>query len=243
MDFCLRYIGGACCLGSPRDAEDDDDLRRPLWPKHQNDNGLNYPNEKSWPLKNPGPHMCISRPQADDDLDNIPKTAAQIVSLLQTATSRAAVDADEHVQKVRQRLHEEDNDLAIAWNPQWKQNLAEAVLERLVETAQKVLESANEHIEHPKETLRDIVQWARWAATEVFEWTEEHPHLAMCLALAAAVAVAWVLVPWVLEAVGFGELGPVAESVAARLQMRYMGHVPKGSWFSFFQRLGMVWGK
>ncbi|CAK7225578.1 hypothetical protein SBRCBS47491_005936 [Sporothrix bragantina] len=178
---------------------------------------------------------------SDDELDNIPVTAARIVALLQTATSRSAVDADEHVQNVRERL--ERGELESAWNPQWKQNLGEAVLERLVEIVRPLLESATDHIEHPQETLLDIVQWAREVAAEVFEWTEEHPRLTMCLALAVAVAAVWVLAPWVLEAVGFGELGPIADSVAARLQMRYMGLVPKGSWFSFFQRLGMVWKK
>ena len=30
---------------------------------------------------------------------------------------------------------------------------------------------------------------------------------------------------------------------AAAWQTRYAGYVPKGSLFSFFQRLGMVWGR
>jgi hypothetical protein len=33
------------------------------------------------------------------------------------------------------------------------------------------------------------------------------------------------------------------ESFAAWWQSRYAGYVPKNSWFSFFQRLGMKWGK
>lgn len=32
-------------------------------------------------------------------------------------------------------------------------------------------------------------------------------------------------------------------SFAARWQARYLGFVPEGSWFSFFQRLAMIWGK
>lgn len=44
-----------------------------------------------------------------------------------------------------------------------------------------------------------------------------------------------------LEILGFGELGPIEGSFAAGWQSRYAGYVPKGSLFSYFQRLGMKW--
>jgi hypothetical protein len=64
--------------------------------------------------------------------------------------------------------------------------------------------------------------------------------------------------PWVLEALGFAELGPVegeidtsqiakkiliklSGSFAAWWQSTYRGYVTQKSLFSFFQRLGMVW--
>ena len=54
--------------------------------------------------------------------------------------------------------------------------------------------------------------------------------------------------PWVVEVLGFSELGPVegwspkcVGSFAAWWQSTYAGYVPAGSLFSFFQRLGMVW--
>lgn len=76
------------------------------------------------------------------------------------------------------------------------------------------------------------------AAHEAYEFAREHP--VFCTVLALGVLV--LLAPWVIEALGFGELGPIEGSFAAWWQARYAGYVPKGSLFSFFQRLGMIWG-
>ncbi|EXJ55687.1 hypothetical protein A1O7_08616 [Cladophialophora yegresii CBS 114405] len=56
-----------------------------------------------------------------------------------------------------------------------------------------------------------------------------------------AVGILAVLLPWAVEALGFGVEGPAARTFAAWWQSRYAGYVPKGSLFSFFQRLGMKW--
>ncbi|OJJ98363.1 hypothetical protein ASPACDRAFT_79838 [Aspergillus aculeatus ATCC 16872] len=77
----------------------------------------------------------------------------------------------------------------------------------------------------------------RRASEEAFEFAQEHPVYTTILALGVFVA----LMPWVLEVLGFAELGPVEGSFAAWWQSRYAGYVPKGSLFGFFQRLGMVW--
>lgn len=61
----------------------------------------------------------------------------------------------------------------------------------------------------------------------------------MCTVIALGVLA--IVAPWILEALGFAELGPVEGSFAALWQARYAGYVPKGSLFSFFQRLGMKW--
>ncbi|KAL4869117.1 hypothetical protein BDV12DRAFT_168292 [Aspergillus spectabilis] len=50
-----------------------------------------------------------------------------------------------------------------------------------------------------------------------------------------------ILMPWMLEILGFGELGPIKGPFAAGWQSRYAGYVPKGSLFSYFQGLGMRW--
>ncbi|CAK7244511.1 MAG: hypothetical protein STHCBS139747_006052 [Sporothrix thermara] len=253
-----------------QDAEERRPLWQGHWINHQ---PSSLHSAQPWPLEKEKMHASpqLNKAQGNGeertDLDDIPATATRLVALLQTAPSRAAVDGDKHAQAVRARIQQRDGDAEVAWRGKWKQKLAEAVLERLMAAVQPLLkeaginaadvselgensESSNNNEDgddsnDPKNDslIKKIVHWAIVAATEVFAWTQEHPQLAMCLALAAAVAIAWVLLPWVLEVLGFGELGPIAESVAARLQMRYMGYVPKGSWFSFFQRLAMVWGK
>lgn len=74
------------------------------------------------------------------------------------------------------------------------------------------------------------------AAQEAYDFARNHPIYATILAL----GVLRLLAPWVLRLLGFGELGPVADSFAAWWQSLYAGDVPKGSLFSFFQRLGIV---
>lgn len=75
------------------------------------------------------------------------------------------------------------------------------------------------------------------ATTEAYEFAHDHPVYTTVLALGVLV----ILAPWVLEVLGFGELGPIEGSFAAWWQRLYAGAVPRGSLFSFFQRLGMVW--
>lgn len=68
-------------------------------------------------------------------------------------------------------------------------------------------------------------------------FAKEHPAYATLIALGILAA----LMPWVLEILGFGGLGPIDGSFAAAWQSKYAGYVPKGSLFSYFQRLGMKW--
>jgi len=72
---------------------------------------------------------------------------------------------------------------------------------------------------------------------EIGDFAEDHPIFCSLIVLGFLV----LLMPWVLEAVGFAELGPIEGSLAAQWQRTHLGMVPKGSLFSFFQRLGMVW--
>ncbi|CAN8097555.1 unnamed protein product [Discula destructiva] len=46
---------------------------------------------------------------------------------------------------------------------------------------------------------------------------------------------------WVVTLLGFGEMGPIAGSFAAKWEARYAGFIPKGSLFSYIQRMGMTW--
>lgn len=98
---------------------------------------------------------------------------------------------------------------------------------------------------------------AEKAAEAAVGFAKEHPVYFTIIALGILVLIA----PWVLEVLGFAELGPIEGrsfpaksyrtnqdlansapgSFAAIWQARYAGYVPKGSLFSYFQRLGMVW--
>ncbi|KAK2057428.1 hypothetical protein LY76DRAFT_594222 [Colletotrichum caudatum] len=87
------------------------------------------------------------------------------------------------------------------------------------------------------QVVGEAVDKAADAARSVPGFAADHPVFVTLVAVGVLVVVA----PWVVEALGFGELGPVANTFASFWQARYAGYVPKGSLFSFFQRLGMVW--
>lgn len=109
----------------------------------------------------------------------------------------------------------------------WTESLAEAILDAL----QKVLEAGASMGPAMKEAFDK-------ATHEAIDFARENP--VFCTVIALGILV--ILMPWVLEALGFAELGPLEGSFAAWWQARYAGYVPKGSLFSFFQRLGMTWG-
>ncbi|ETS81176.1 hypothetical protein PFICI_06178 [Pestalotiopsis fici W106-1] len=81
------------------------------------------------------------------------------------------------------------------------------------------------------------------AADELFEFAGDHPVLTAGLITIIAVGILVILAPMIVEALGFAELGPVEGSFAALWESTYSGFIPKGSLFSFLQRLGMVWGR
>ncbi|KAF7114689.1 hypothetical protein CNMCM5793_009640 [Aspergillus hiratsukae] len=74
------------------------------------------------------------------------------------------------------------------------------------------------------------------ATHEAYDFAKAHPIYTTILAL----GVLAVLAPWVLEVLGFGELGPIQGSFAAYWQSLY-GDVPAGAVFGYLQRMGMVW--
>ncbi|KAH6618496.1 hypothetical protein C7974DRAFT_31173 [Boeremia exigua] len=112
----------------------------------------------------------------------------------------------------------------------WKEYLAERVLEMLG----IALQGAHDKL---GPVIRDAYQQAWNVANEIEGFVIQHP--VMCTIIALGVLT--VIAPWVIEALGFAELGPLEGSFASWWQSSYGGLVPKGSLFSFFQRLGMVW--
>lgn len=118
--------------------------------------------------------------------------------------------------------------------------------------------------------LGDFIDKAEDAAKAVFAFPHQHPYLTAGFATIVAVGVLVLVAPWAVEALGLAEMGPVAgkdaffcrgnntsghllfkcatadavsDSFAAWWQFTYAGFVPKNSLFSFFQRLGMIWGQ
>ena len=129
----------------------------------------------------------------------------------------------------------------------WKERVAEWVLVKL----EKVLREAQKL----SPALKEAYDKACDEAKSIEGFVQEHPVFCTVIALGVLVLIA----PAAVELLGFGELGPIEGtslpngqtldrpdpslgSFAAAWQSRYAGYVPKGSLFSFFQRLGMRYG-
>ncbi|KAK3724049.1 hypothetical protein LTR37_001171 [Vermiconidia calcicola] len=80
------------------------------------------------------------------------------------------------------------------------------------------------------------------ASAAANEFVQEHPVFAAAIVTVAAIGILVLLVPWVVEALGFAELGPVEGSFAAWWQSTFPD-AEAGSFFSYLQKLGMRWGE
>jgi len=132
----------------------------------------------------------------------------------------------------------------------WYENLATSVLNGL-ENALKAKAPMGQ-------AMKDAYDKAAQVVGDIWGFVKEHPVFFSLVALGILV----ILAPWAIEALGFGELGPIegmsvvvyvqgdilmlcllVGTFAAWWQSAYRGYVPARSLFSFFQRLGMVWGR
>lgn len=108
----------------------------------------------------------------------------------------------------------------------WSDTIAKAILNGL----RNAIENGTEMALAATEALAQSKEAAASFATD-------HPVYATLIAL----GVLALLIPWALEILGFGELGPIEGSFAAAWQRKYAGYVPKRALFGYFQRLGMKW--
>jgi len=108
----------------------------------------------------------------------------------------------------------------------WSEYLAEAVL--------SALESAIRAGRVMGLVIKDAYDRAVEAAMKVKEFADANPLFFSLIAL----GIIALLMPWLLEALGFGLEGIIERSLAARWQSMYGGWVPKGSLFSYLQSLG-----
>ncbi|KAH6646585.1 hypothetical protein BKA67DRAFT_662993 [Truncatella angustata] len=113
----------------------------------------------------------------------------------------------------------------------WSEDIAKSILEQL----SKILKDGADL----SEELKRISDAAEECTHMFFEFVEKHPEAATIFFTLVAIGVLSLLMPWVLETLGFTLEGPLADSFAAWWQSRYLGYVPRNSWFSFFQQLAM----
>ncbi|CAM6114915.1 unnamed protein product [Calypogeia fissa] len=135
---------------------------------------------------------------------------------------------------VGKSFNNKNNDLS---SNGWRESIALAIfssLENVVESAVKAGVPMGKAMADAYQKVKCLVAEM---AQETVGFAEEHPVYVTLLALGILVCLA----PWAVEVLGFAELGPIEGSFAAWWHARFAGYVPKGSLFSFLQRLGMVW--
>ncbi|MCJ1248316.1 hypothetical protein MMC30_005533 [Trapelia coarctata] len=151
----------------------------------------------------------------------IEEAANKIICALNTAT-KPGVSLDATIQSI---VHQAGG---------WSQYLAERVLSAL----EAVLRAGTEM----NAALKEAYLKAFEEAKKIEGFVEAHPVATTVFCTIIALGVLWILAPYVLGALGFGE-EIVGGSWAARWMSTYRGFVPKGSVFSYLQSLGAKWGK
>jgi len=119
----------------------------------------------------------------------------------------------------------------------WTESLAEGILTAFTFLLAKAIELKISITPIIQDAVDKVVEAGKQTA-ELAEWfVEEHPVWTGVILTLVALGVLWLLWPWILGALGFGEEGIIEASWAARWQSS-IGNVKKRSLFSFFQRLG-----
>ncbi|KAF5671162.1 lincomycin-condensing protein [Fusarium denticulatum] len=142
--------------------------------------------------------------------------ASQFVTILQTHTGTQA--------QLHHRLKQ------VVSTTSWTSALAEAI-EHKIENL----------VKDGAELAKPMAEAVKRATNTAWDFAKEHPVYAGLIAAGTIIAIG-VLVEfelvWVLRALGFDEIGPRVGSFAARW-MSSLEKVPKGSIYSYLQRLGM----
>ena len=138
---------------------------------------------------------------AEPEVDTYPKEKA---SLLDTSDLRSAAEVAEDVVATILRTSTTGPTLQMRLDSTvgtcgWSENVAKWVLDKL----SRALEATHEKL---GPTVRDAYRKAWEAANSTQGFVIEHPIMGTVIALGVLAVIA----PWVLEALGFGELGPVA---------------------------------
>ncbi len=167
-----------------------------------------------------------NRSDSDANERDIAVVAQHTVRVLLTGLDAASIDA--RLANIRASVTGERGPVTTAG---WKDGLATAILESLVKIIKMQMgdtipvdrddsgdsgdsgdnkdKDGDNGGEQPSPCFTAIRDWVYKTATEIFQWSKDHPQLATFLAFVAAVAILYLLGPWVLEAIGFAEEGPV----------------------------------
>ncbi|KAK7747353.1 hypothetical protein SLS53_001606 [Cytospora paraplurivora] len=117
----------------------------------------------------------------------------------------------------------------------WTEGICKATLSKLVD----LISSENRAKLGP--AMEEALEKAEEVADSIFDFARDHPEAVAIFVTILAIGVLWFMAPWVLEVLGFAAEGPIEGSFAAWWESTYAGYIPKGSLFSFFQRLAMKW--
>lgn len=84
----------------------------------------------------------------------------------------------------------------------WTQNIAEAILNKLKQIIQQGQKDMGP-------VLREAIDSTTVIAEKVFEFAKDHPNATAVFCTIVALGVLVLIAPWIIEALGFGELGPI----------------------------------
>ncbi|PTB65195.1 hypothetical protein BBK36DRAFT_1160398 [Trichoderma citrinoviride] len=122
----------------------------------------------------------------------------------------------------------------------WSEWLAKNVLKKL----EGVLKSGRDKMGPAMaEAYDQACEAAEVTFSDLFAYVKEHPvEIAATVLLSLfAFGVLVRLMPLMVELLGFTETGTTAGTFASWWESTYGGYIPKGSLFSYFQRLTMRW--
>ncbi|EXU95188.1 hypothetical protein X797_011736 [Metarhizium robertsii] len=161
----------------------------------------------------PSPHRYSS---------NAKKLSIDLVTLLR----RSDVRGEELWEKVDQTVG----------SAGWSELLAENVLKALESTLKESHEKMGTVM---KEAYDNAVEAAEHEFQKLVQQAKENPLelAATILVTIVAFGVLAALAPFIVELLGFGELGPAAGTFASWWESMYSGYIPSRSLFSYFQRL------
>lgn len=152
--------------------------------------------------------------------------STQLINEEELASSilSALLNAEKSGQNLEDRLR------SLVQTTDWYERLAQRILDGLVSA-----------LHSGRVTGAAMKEACDKASAAAVEFVREHPVFTEVVVTIVAIGILVIIFPWAVEALGFGELGPVEGSFAALWQSTFPD-AEAGSFFAYLQRLGMKWG-